>query len=447
MHNSKYLKEINAEIYPTIMASTIPSGILEEESYWFFTNKMLESLEKAGPLDGIILHLHGAMEVENIGSGELMLLKKIRQLLGFKIPIGIVLDAHANNSRELCKYVNIIRGYHTIPHHDQPEAEIEVTKQIIELINSKEIVTPQINIIPAIIAGEKGLTEKAPLNRLVKKANELGNQEGIFSASIFMGEPWGDSPNSNMSVIVNPKKNIYIEKAKKLSKELALLTFEAIDEFVFEVPTLKPKESLNLALSQKETPVFISDSGDNTTGGALGEGTEMLRLILNHKDIDNRKILITPIFDLKAYNECNKYKFGDKISLSIGTNRDETSIPITITGILKSKGDLLGYLNCDGDICGQCYTISIKNLDIQISNIATSFITPNHFIFAKTPINEYEIIVLKQGYLFSQLRPFAKFATMAVTKGATYQYIEELEYKRLTHPIFPFDKIDKSMIR
>ena len=79
----------------------------------------------------------------------------------------------------------------------------------------------------------------------------------------------------------------------------------------------------------------------------------------------------------------------------------------------------------------------------MISNAATSFITPGHFEAAGTPRDHYDILVIKQGYLFAQLRPFAKLAMMAVTKGATYQFIEELPYKHLMHPIFPFEDAHK----
>ncbi|QTQ11937.1 M81 family metallopeptidase [Treponema parvum] len=447
MHVKDYFDSIGVETWPTIMASTIPNGVLKEESYWYYANKLLASLETADHLDGILLHLHGSMEVENIGSGELVLLKKIRDFLGKEIPIGLVLDAHANNYAEICDYVNIIRGYHTIPHHDQPESEQEVACQLIELIKSKEKVIPQISLIPAVISGEKGLTEKYPLNLIMERVNEISRKDGIFSASVFMGEPWCDVPNSRMSVIVNPKTAADTQKARDYCDDLADLVFSYVPEFNFEVPALKPEKALKLALDQKEFPVFLADSGDNTTGGAIGEGTEILRLVLSSKERHSKRILITPIYDLKAFEYCKSQKIGTTVSLTVGTGRDVTSNPVAIKGILKSKGDLLGYLNCFDDVCGKCFTIQIDDkLDVQISNTATSFITAKHFDYAKTPLCNYDIIVLKQGYLFSQLRPYSKFALMAVSQGATYQYLEELDYKNLIHPIFPFDKVGADLI-
>ena len=49
-------------------------------------------------VDGIWLYLHGAMEVEHIGSGELALLRMVRERVSFNVPIALALDFHANNT-------------------------------------------------------------------------------------------------------------------------------------------------------------------------------------------------------------------------------------------------------------------------------------------------------------------------------------------------------------
>ena len=51
------------------------------------------------------------MEVDNIGSGELYLLKEIGKVVSNECLIAISLDAHANITDELCDYANIISGF------------------------------------------------------------------------------------------------------------------------------------------------------------------------------------------------------------------------------------------------------------------------------------------------------------------------------------------------
>ncbi len=436
-----YLRSEGIEIVPTIMASALPAGRLRKADFLFFENRIIDILEKNRDVDGVFLHLHGSMEVEGIGSGDLHLLKAIRHVLGFDIPVGIVLDAHANNDPSIAEYANIIRGYHTIPHIDQPEAELEIVKDVVELAREGENVTPCISIIPAIVSGEKGLTSTYPLKDLMQIVNEYEAMDEIMSASIFMGEPWGDSPNSHMSVVVVPSRQKYSAFARKACNDLWKKVFAHVRDFSFEVPVLKPDEVIKQAVDKDVRPVFISDAGDNTTGGAMGHGTEMLRSILA-SDLKGKKVLITPILDPVAFETCYKLNDGDYVELSVGTDRDEMSKAVKIKGRIKSHGELLGYLNCLDVATGYCVTLELsENIDLMLSGIPTSLITYNHFVRANVRMEDYDIIILKQGYLFAQLRPYAKAAFMALSKGATYLMVEDLEYKRLARPIYPFDPV------
>ena len=119
LHVSDIFENAGFEIVPSIVASALPAGILKETDYWFFADQILETVKKEkDELAGIWLHLHGALEVENIGSGELILAKNLRELAGEHVPIAITLDAHANNAPDLNQYIDIMRGYYTIPHED-----------------------------------------------------------------------------------------------------------------------------------------------------------------------------------------------------------------------------------------------------------------------------------------------------------------------------------------
>jgi len=67
-------KEAGADIIPTLYANTVPSGMVREKTFVSFRERILDVIRKELPVDGIWLYLHGAMDVENIGSGEANLL-------------------------------------------------------------------------------------------------------------------------------------------------------------------------------------------------------------------------------------------------------------------------------------------------------------------------------------------------------------------------------------
>lgn len=440
LHATDLFRDAGAEIVPTIMASALPAGVMKEEDYWYFADKILAILRREKDLDGVWLHLHGALEVENVGSGDLRLLKEVRAAVGPDVPVSVTLDAHANNDAAMADYVCSMRGYHTIPHSDQPQSERDAAQVLLDVIAAKQRIRPALIAMPAIISGEKGLSAQEPLKTLFGMAAALTELPEIATASVFMGNPWCDCPNSHLSVVAVPSREEHTDFAWEKCRELARAVFDRRREFDFEVPVLPPAEALDAALSCGKAPVFVSDSGDNTTGGATGEGTEMLRAVLAHGGLAGKRVLITPIFDSAAFAAIGGAEVGEEVSFRIGTGREDISAPVAVSGRVAAKGALLGYLNVDSEKSGDCITVTVApGVDLALSNAAGSFITEGHFTAAELKIADYDIIVLKQGYLFAQLRPFAGAAFLALTQGATYQHIERIPYKRVVRPIFPLD--------
>ena len=58
------------EWVPTLVASAAPHGVVSRDAYLTLRSELIESLERGMPYDGVLLNLHGAMEVEDIGDGE-----------------------------------------------------------------------------------------------------------------------------------------------------------------------------------------------------------------------------------------------------------------------------------------------------------------------------------------------------------------------------------------
>jgi len=437
--STEVFKEAGATVIPTIHAFGLSSGVVKEETYRYFADKILDVLKKETDIDGIWLHLHGSMTVQGIGSAELQLLKEIREIVGGEIPISLTLDPHGNNTTELTDYVNIVRSYRTVPHEDQAETEIITARLLLESIKGKTYTKPAFLRLPMLIGGETALGALDPLKSIFNKIEEIEEIEGIATASFFIGFSWADTENSAPSVVVVPESEHFSELAKEKAQELADYVYSKRDEFGFGVPALKPEEAIQTALESELKPVFITDSGDNTTGGAVGIYTYFLDMLLK-RDFRDKKVCVAAIFDKEGFEECNKYNVGDKVQVKVGVNYDEYSKSIHIEGVLKTKGDLMGYLGATKDKAGEVCTISVGNIDLVVANSGESFITIGHFEAAGLDISEYDIIIVKQGYLFAELSAIAELEILALTPGATYQILEELKFKNIPIPAYPLDK-------
>lgn len=435
---ARALKRRGAEVIPTIFASAISSGSLKKDAYRYFANKMLEVFKKEKNIDGIWMHLHGAMDVEGIGSGEAALLREIREIVGYDIPISLAMDLHGNIDEDVPKLTNIIQGYRTAPHIDRDETEVITADLLMDSLQKGTKHKPTFKRIPMIIQGEKALSDKEPMISILNKLREYESMEGILVANYFNGHAWTDAPNVSASVIVVPESEKYEELADKVTNELADFIYSLRHEFKFDALTLFPKETIDRALSEDKGPIFISDAGDNTTGGAPGINTVLLR-ILKEKDLGDKKVLVSSIFDKESYERLNKYSKGDQVTVEVGIGHDKESAPIMLEGILKAKGDLLGFATAVKDKVGEVCTISVGNLDVVIANRGDSFVSINHFTSAGLNIHDYDIIVVKQGYLFDELASISEMEILCLSPGATYQLIEELEFNYIQRPMYPLD--------
>lgn len=444
MYATEVFREAGAELVPLVYAVALPNGIMAKDAYDFFSGRILEILKENPDVDGVFLHLHGSTEVEQIGSGEYDLLKKIRAQLGEKVYIGVAFDFHANNDERMPGLINVMRNYRTVPHTDQDVTEKTVARELIDRIRNNERTIPQIVRLPYAIHCEKALAATYPLNEMFAKLNEMEEKEEVAIASLACGFQWCDCETLATSVIITPSKVEHTQFCKDLARTYADYVYSMRDSFEFGQLPLTPHESVRYAMEfQYDSPVYISDSGDNTTGGAVGDHTVLLREFLKLRDCHGKRALVTAVWDEVAVENAWKHEEGETITLSVGKDYDENTRMVTVTGKLKRKGNLLGYMGCENDVVGKCITMEVGNIDFCVIDHPGSFITKGHFGPKGAGLNmdDYQVIVVKQGYLFAELRDLAKLAIIALTPGATHQIIENMEYRKIHPPVYPLKYI------
>ncbi len=423
-------KKNNVDIVPSIYATGLSSGIVKKETFEYFVNKIISQLKTADELDGVWLHLHGSMIVEEVGSGELALLKEIRKYISDDVPISLTLDIHANIPQEIAELVNIVRSYRTVPHIDQQEIERVTASLLVDAIRQGEAVKPVFVSLPMTICGEKALGKSEPLRSIFKQLDAIEENEEIAAASFFLGHAWSDSIHTGASIFIVPTSGEFIGAAREASIKLTDFICKRKSEFDFAALALDPEEAIKISLQRNNKPTFISDSGDNTTAGAPGYNTVLLRKMLN-QNLKGKKVLIASILDKSAFEKLKESAIGDKVAVSVGGGYDKNSEKVHLQGVLKAKGSLLGYLNAENDVVGEVCTVSLNNLDVVVANRGDSFISINHFKKAGLNFDEYDVIVLKQGYLFDDLEKVSDLAILALTPGATYLQIKEIDYQHI----------------
>ena len=126
------------EVIPAVYAVALPSATVTQDVYFHFQKQIMQTVRENPDADGVYIWFHGSMEVDDIGSGELYLLKEIRQVVSKDCIIAMSMDAHANITDELGEYANITCGFKTVPHVDQVDSQERAANALVKALKNKE---------------------------------------------------------------------------------------------------------------------------------------------------------------------------------------------------------------------------------------------------------------------------------------------------------------------
>src|SRR5262249_50878357 len=107
------------EPVPTFMAWATPAGPLDAETFAEVTDRLLSAIKDAGPVDAVLLALHGAMVADGQDDADGTILARVRDLIGPNRPLIVSLDYHGNVSSLMARASDAIVAYRTYPHIDQ----------------------------------------------------------------------------------------------------------------------------------------------------------------------------------------------------------------------------------------------------------------------------------------------------------------------------------------
>jgi len=428
--STEVFQKAGAEIVPSIYATAFSSGPVAKDAYGSIKNRLLKSIEGEEHLDGIWLHLHGAMLIDEIGSAEVDILRDVRSLVGPDMPISVTLDPHGNLDPRVSELATVLRAYRTIPHTDQPEIERRTAEHLVKIMGGEqEGRAIGRSSVPIVISGDIPLSHENPLSDILKKLDEVEATPGIIDASYFVGFAWADVAQNGGTVTVVPESEQHAALAQELAEDVRDYALSRFPEFEFTTPTLEVSETVEAFNNIQCSPLVVSDSGDNTTGGGVGYSTVVLQEVLERGG--SVPTCVSTIWAPSTAEVLAQHEVGSPVTVSIGMDHDDLSRPIHVEGVLKAKGDLLGYMSSEKDRIGTAYTVSVGKVDIVVTDQPGSFVTTNHFTAAGLSHEDYSVIIVKQGYMFPQISAFAGQHIMCISPGATYQFIENLKFENV----------------
>ena len=439
-------EQAGIEIIPSVYAVSGASGVIKRHTFDYieacFLNAVREHLHE---IDGIYLMLHGASEVDGLGSGDHHILKAIRELVGPYIPITVACDPHGNLCQDYVEATTAIRSYRQSPHTDSRDTWRKMAQMVCDLVKDRRNIHSVYRKLPMILGGEQSVSADEPVRSINQYLDELEQDPRILSCSWHVGYIRHDTDVAGCGIVVVPATEADQAYAEEVADKLADYVWNKRHEFHYTGTTAKPEDALAMALSFEGKPFVITDSGDNTTSGATGWNTFILRQALAAKS--EKRILFASICDPKTCDLLDGLNLGTKTEIELGVGHDAMSEKVKLEVTVLSKGEVVRPIGIGTEgiakTFGKCVVVHVEGtgIDIIVANHRQSYAHAIQFESAGVNWMDYDVTVVKQGYIFPYLKENAAGYVMSLTDGATPQDTASIPFKRIMRPMFPVDQI------
>ncbi|MFS2225810.1 M81 family metallopeptidase [Pantoea sp. B65] len=426
--NFAFLRDYPATFLPTLHARAIPGGPVARASYEAFKQEFLSRLQAQLPIDGLYLAMHGAMYVEGMEDAEGDWITAARRLVGADCPISVSYDLHGNVTQRIIDAIDMFSTYRTAPHIDVEETMRRAVSMLVKSLQSGVRPAVAWAPIPLVLPGERTSTEDQPAKSLYARLPEFDTIPGIWDSSLMVGYVWADEPRATAAAIFTGTD---AEQLFSCASQLAEAYWQAREAFVFGCETGTVAACVSKAIASASHPVVLADSGDNPTGGGVGDRADVLaELLRQHAD----GVIVAGITDAAATAAAHQAGTGVTLSLSIGATLDPSSQPLPL------ECEVVTLLEASAESTARQAVLRCAGILLVVADRRR----PYHYLadFYQLGLDplQAKIVVVKSGYLSPELAPIARPNLMALSEGVVDQDVERLPRLRKTQPTFPFDR-------
>ena len=309
------------EAVPIFAARAMPFGVMTAETLSNLMEMIRDGMQRAGPLDGVLVAPHGATVSETIVDVDGYWLSEVRTAVGTDCPIIGTIDPHANLSPAMVSASDALIAYRTNPHVDQWQRGFEAGQLMCDTLSGKVWPTQAAAFPPLAINIECQNPEEDPCRAIFQAAEETRSMPNVLAASICLGFPYADVPEMGAAALVITDRNR--EESKELALQLGTRLWQSREHFVPELLGIDSALDAVQALVSDgalDAPACLLDMGDNVGAGSPADSTH-LALAIQQRKIPRAFVCIN---DPAAVSEAISAPIGSRFVLSIGgeTNAD-----------------------------------------------------------------------------------------------------------------------------
>jgi microcystin degradation protein MlrC len=419
------------EIIEGLFASAEPSGPTLQGVYEAMRNEILSQAASAGPLDIVLLLLHGAMVSTDCDDCEGDLLARLRDQVGPEVVIAAVLDPHTHLSDRMAANAHILIFSKNYPHDDYADRARELFALAVRTRVGE--VSPVTAVFDCQMVGFYPTTRQ-PMIDIVARLHATEREPGILSASLVHGFPWGDTydTGSKVLVIADCDPLLAVETAERLGREF----YSHRDALLPRMPDMAT------ALRQAATLdglVVLADTADNAGGGAPSDSTSLLRALLSQ---GVTHAALGCVWDPVAVAVCAEAGVGTRLKLRLGGKSGvASSDPLDLEVIVRAVVEDHGQTGLSGVTTplGRSVWLDAAGIAVVVTTVRSQVFHPDAFTGLGIDIAPLKLVAVKSSQHFMYgFGSLADHVITVATPGAVQMDFAAIVYaKRRDEPFFP----------
>ncbi|TKG66624.1 M81 family metallopeptidase [Prauserella endophytica] len=441
-----YLAEtgrLGIELVPLVFAFVNPVGAITDDAFESIVGEMLDRLAEQGPWDGVLLNIHGAAVAERHPDADGEIASRVRGVVGPDVPVGAVLDLHANISPRLVDALTVTLVYQTNPHVDAREQAIACTRLVAGCARGEIRPRQSLVQLPLVVNIARQDTNEQPMSGLVAKAAQLGRRPGMLSVSVVEGFPYADVGHMGMTCLAVHDGDQ--SRADAAARELAAEVWER--RSALQARELDVDQALDLAECEPEGPVVLLDVGDNIGGGAPGDSTVVLEAAVKR----GLGSLLQTLWDPESVRCCEVAGTGAEVRLRVGAcSAHSAGNPVPVVGRVRALAD--GRFEAKDSVhAGLRFfdmgPTAVVDTEAGHTLVLTSKPVMNSSLYQHYSVGvdpgDYHVVVAKGvNSPRAAYGPIASRMVVADTEGVTAMNLDKLAYRHRRRPMYPFELPD-----
>ena len=263
---------------PLLWCSASPSAEVTSDAFERITAMLCEGLTAMRPIDAVYLDLHGAMVTEQFEDGEGEILRRVRAVVGDRVPVVASLDLHANVTEAMVSRASGLVAYRTYPHVDMAETGARAARLVFEMLWRGRSPARALVRLPFLIPITAQCTMFDPAKSIYARLAEI-ERIPVATLSFTTGFPPADIFECGPAVTAYAWDEAAAENAvAELYEEIAAREGE------FKLEIYDADTAVKRALKNgSDRPVVLADTQDNPGGGANADTVWLLDSLVRHR--------------------------------------------------------------------------------------------------------------------------------------------------------------------